>query len=192
MGRTFRWILILGGLSRLIILIALWNIFFRFILIKRVRIAIECDIILMISEHRWPIINRLFMLILMIMCIISGKSRVFTPLFNWNINYWLLRFIIHWLLMKPSILRDHSINGIWGMIKLWHCEMILSDVRLNVLEIQVASFRRLNQKLRWNVRFKLVFTKSLNRGGRLILIILILLFAVNKRLRRILSCWSII
>ena len=74
------------------------------------------------------------------------------------------------------------------MIKLWHCEMILSDVRLNVLEIQVASFRRLNQKLRWNVRFKLVFTKSLNRGGRLIFIILILLFAVNKRLRRILGC----
>jgi len=172
----------------------LWNnIFFRFIFIKRVWIAIECDIILMISEDLWPIIDRLFMLMIMIMCIIfAEKSRVVALLLNLNIIYWLLEYIIHWLLRQTSILHDHSINGIWDLIKLWHCEMILSDVRLNVLEIWMDSFRSLNQKLRWNFRFELVVIKTLNWGDRLILIILVWLIAMNKRIRRILSCWPVI
>lgn len=117
----------------------MWNnIFFRFIFIKRVWIAIECDIILMISEDLWPIIDRLFMLMIMIMCIIfAEKSRVVALLLNLNIIYWLLEYIIHWLLRQTSILHDHSINGIWDLIKLWHCEMILSDVRLIVFQFSL-------------------------------------------------------
>lgn len=193
LGGTSLCILLLGGLSSLIILISLWNnTFFRFILIKKVWIAIECDIILMISERWWSRIDQLRMLIMMITRIIfSEKSLILGLIFNLNIIYWLLKLTIHWLLRVTSILRDHSINGICDLVKLWHREMILSDVWLNVLEIQVANFRRLDQKWRWNVRFALFLIKTLNWGGRMILIIKTCLFAVNKWLRRILSCWPV-
>ena len=193
LGGTSLCFLLLGGFSSLIILISLWNnTFFRFILIKRVWIAIECDIILMISEHWWSRIDQQWMLIMMIMCIIlSEKSLILALIFNLNIIYWLFKLKIHWLFRETSILLDHSINGIWDLIKLWHREMILSDVRLNVLKIQVANFWRLNQKWRWNVRFALFLIKTLNWGGGMIFVIKAGLFAVDKWLRRILSYWPV-